>query len=118
MMKRDNLVLGAALMLLAGLMQPAFAADVFALGCTHYQQGKFALARAYFTKAISENPRHWAARYQLANTLLRLEEYDAARTQYTVCLSICPDMRTRSYCAKALTQIARLKESEGQVASK
>lgn len=116
-MKNFKLLAAASAFSLSILVtQAALALDVFSLGCTHYNKGNYALAKAYFAKAIADHPHYWPAHYNLANTYLKLEEYNNALTEYTVCLSICPDMKTRAYCARALQQIEGLKKGQSQVA--
>ncbi|HEY9787098.1 MAG TPA: tetratricopeptide repeat protein [Candidatus Obscuribacterales bacterium] len=95
---------------------PAFAEDVFSIGCSNYAKGNYALARAYFAKAVQEAPSYWPAHYQLANTYLKLEDYNRALTEYTVCLQLCPDLKTRSLCAHAMRQIESFRRGSSQVA--
>ncbi len=91
---------------------PSFAGDAFSVGCQHYRQGKFPLAKAFFAKAVQDEPTSINARYQLANTLYHLGEYDRAIGNYNACLHLGPDQRMRSFCLAAVAQIQNLKKAQ------
>ena len=90
---------------------PVLAADAFTAGCKHYQQGKYPLAKAFFVKAVQDEPTSIAAHYQLANTYFQLREYDNSIFQYNACLKLNPDSRMRAFCTGAMAQINNLKRS-------
>lgn len=97
---------------------PSFAADAFTAGCNQYKLGKFPLAKAFFVKAVQDEPTSIAAHYQLANTYFQLGEYDNSIFQYNACLKLNPDNRMRSFCLGAMAQIHSLKRcSANKVAS-
>ncbi len=91
---------------------PSFASDAFTVGCNHYKQGKFPLAKAFFAKAVQDEPTSINARYQLANTLYQLGEYDRSIANYNACLRLGPDQRMRSFCIAAVAQIQNVKKSQ------
>lgn len=91
---------------------PSFATDAFTVGCSHYKQGKFPLAKAFFTKAIQDDPTNLAAHYQLANTLFQMGDYDRSIGQYNACLHLSPDARMRAFCLSAMAQIQSLKKGQ------
>lgn len=91
---------------------PSFASDAFTVGCSHYKQGKFPLAKAFFAKAVQDDPTSIAAHYQLANTLFQLGEYDRSIAYYNACLKLSPDQRMRTFCIAAMAQIQNLKKSQ------
>lgn len=90
---------------------PGFASDAFTAGCNQYKQGKFPLAKAFFVKAVQDEPTSIAAHYQLANTFFQLGEYDNSIFQYNACLKLNPDVRMRAFCVSAMTQIQNLKRT-------
>lgn len=90
---------------------PSYASDAFTVGCSHYKQGKFPLAKAFFVKAVQDEPTSIAAHYQLANTHFQLGEYDNSIFQYNACLKLNPDSRMRAFCTSAMSQIQNLKRS-------
>ncbi len=90
---------------------PSLASDAFTVGCNHYKQGKFPLAKAFFSKAVQDEPTSINARYQLANTLYQLGEYDRSIANYNACLRLGPDQRMRSFCIAAVAQIQNVKRS-------
>lgn len=108
---RAAMPLLAALGVFIAASVPAFAADAFAVGCNHYKQGKFPLAKAFFVKAVQDEPTSIAAHYQLANTYFQLGEYDNSIFQYNACLKLNPDNRMRAFCVSAMSQIQNLKRT-------
>ena len=93
---------------------PSFASDAFTVGCNHYKQGKFPLAKAFFVKAVQDEPTSIAAHYQLANTFFQMGEYDNSLFQYNACLKLNPDARMRAFCVGAMAQIQNLKRTQAQ----
>jgi len=109
---RAAMPLLVALGMLTTACLPSHAADAFTVGCNHYKQGKFPLAKAFFAKAIQDDPTCLAAHYQLANTLFSLGEYDRSIAEYNACLHLGPDMRMRAFCVSAMSQIQSLKKAQ------
>ena len=109
---RAAMPLLAALGIFITACLPSLASDAFTVGCNHYKQGKFPLAKAFFAKAVQDEPTSFAAHYQLANTLFQLGEYDLSIAHYNACLKLCPDQRMRSFCISAMAQIQNLKKSQ------
>lgn len=109
---RAAMPLLAALGIFITACLPSFAADAFTVGCNHYKQGKFPLAKAFFVKAVQDEPTSIAAHYQLANTFYQLGEYDNSIFQYNACLKLSPDSRMRSFCVSAMAQIQNLKKAQ------
>lgn len=109
---RTTMPLLAALGIFVSACLPSFANEAFTIGCTHYKQGKFPMAKAFFLKAVQDDPTCIASHYQLANTLFQLREYDRSIAEYNACLSLKPDARMRSFCVSAMSQIQNLKRSQ------
>ncbi|MBA3857624.1 MAG: hypothetical protein C0507_12010 [Cyanobacteria bacterium PR.3.49] len=109
---RATMPLLAALGILITSCLPSFANEAFAIGCSHYKQGKFPMAKAFFLKAVQDDPTCIASHYQLANTLFQLREYDRSAAEYNACLSLKPDARMRAFCVSAMSQIQSLKRSQ------
>ncbi|PZM82903.1 MAG: hypothetical protein DKT66_13025 [Candidatus Melainabacteria bacterium] len=108
---RAAMPLLAALAISITVCMPSFAVDAFTAGCNQYKLGKFPLAKAFFVKAVQDEPTSIAAHYQLANTYFQLGEYDNSIFQYSACLKLNPDTRMRSFCLGAMAQIHNLKRS-------
>ncbi len=109
---RAAMPLLAALGIFITACLPSFAADAFTVGCNHYKQGKFPLAKAFFHKAVQDDPTSIAAHYQLANTYFQLGDYDRSIAYYNACLKLSPDQRMRTFCISAMAQIQNLKKSQ------
>jgi len=74
----------------------------YAAGCQHYQQRDYETARVNFGQAVLNNPLNWQARYQLGNTCLQLQDYEAARKSYLACLTLKPSPEVAKGCMTAL----------------
>lgn len=109
---RTSMPLLAALGIFITACLPSFANEAFSVGCGYYKQGKYPLAKAFFLKAVQDDPSCIASHYQLANTLFQLREYDRSIGEYNACLKLNPDARMRSFCVAAMSQIQNLKRSQ------
>jgi len=109
---RTTMPLLAAVGILITTCLPSFANQAFSVGCAHYKLGRFPMAKAFFLKAVHDDPTCIASRYQLANTLFQLREYDRAIAEYNACLSLKPDAKMRAFCTSAIAQIQNLKRSQ------
>lgn len=106
-----------SLLILGFAALPSFAGEAYFAGVKQLKQGKVALAKAFFAKAIVDEPTSIAAHYQLANCSYELGHYDRALSEYNVCLTLNPDVKTRAYCAYAMKHIHNVKRSLNQVAA-
>lgn len=107
-----------SVIVLAASAMPSFASEAYFAGVKQLKLGKIALAKAYFAKAVIDEPSSIAAHYQLANCNYDLGQYDRALCEYNVCLTLNPDVKTRAYCTYAMNHIHNVKRSIGQVAAK
>ncbi len=80
-------------------------ADTFADGCASYAAGNYGKAKSQFFEAAKAKPKSWQAQYQLANTLLHLQEVQGARQAYQKCLALKPDAQIKINCETAIAFI-------------
>ncbi len=70
-----------------------------------YRRGDFNAAKEVFINLACYKPRCYPLRYLLANTYLRLRDYEDAKLEYETCLELYPDKRTALFCHKGIDYI-------------
>jgi tetratricopeptide (TPR) repeat protein len=80
-------------------------ADTFADGCASYSSANYGKAKSQFIEAAKAKPKSWQAQYQLANTLLQLQEVQGAKQAYQKCLILNPDPQIKKHCETAIAFI-------------
>jgi tetratricopeptide (TPR) repeat protein len=80
-------------------------ADTFADGCASYAGANYGKAKSQFIEAAKAKPKSWQAQYQLANTLLHLQDFQGAKQAYQKCLALKPDPQIKKNCETAIAFI-------------
>ncbi|HEY9787924.1 MAG TPA: tetratricopeptide repeat protein [Candidatus Obscuribacterales bacterium] len=88
-------------------------ANELANGVASYSKGDYASARISLTAATQQNPGNWLGHYYLANTLVQLRQYEAAKAEYTRCMELNAPASYAAYCQKAISQMSGFKGSGG-----
>lgn len=83
--------------------QAARAEDLLAEGIAFYKAGQYPKAREYFEALVRKQPGYWPARYELANTYMKLGDLALARQQYAACLQEKPDAKIAGVAEAAIT---------------
>lgn len=82
----------------------ARSSEIFDTAVRHYKEGNYLLARRRFEHLLRRDPNCWPAHYQLANTYMKLNEFELARREYELCLKEV-DSATGAACRKAIAYI-------------
>jgi hypothetical protein len=84
---------------------PAVSETLLTEGIEYYKSEQFAKARQYFAYILKKEPACWQAQYELANTLMKMNELPAAKEQYLGCLKISPDPQIARSCGQMIAYI-------------
>lgn len=89
-------------------------------GIDFYKAGHYSRAKAVFDYIISKEPNNWQARYELGNTLVKMNELPQAKEQYLACLKVAPDANVAKSCGQVIAFIDHstgVKPYEGSTAT-
>lgn len=95
----------AALMLLTLLSGPAYAETLLTEGIDYYKLGQFSKARQFFEYIIKKEPTCWQAHYELANTLMKMNEPALAKVEYNQTISNNADPKVAKVCEQMIAFI-------------
>ena len=95
----------AALALLALLAAPVQAETLLNEGIEYYKLGQFSKAREFFEYIIKKEPSCWQAHYELANTLMKMNEPELAKLQYSQTVSNNCDAKVAKVCEQMIAFI-------------
>ncbi len=91
----------------AFLTMPCAAEDYYKMGCEAYEKNDFRQAKRCFEYVKNQQPKYWPARYQLANTFMKLGAKEDALAEYQACLEQMPDFKTAQYCKAAIAGLSK-----------
>lgn len=98
-----NLVLGVLITVASSA--PCQAETLLNEGIDFYKAGQYSKARQFFEYIIKREPTCWQAHYELANTLMKMNEPQLAKEQYAQTLNNNADGKIAKICGQMIAYI-------------
>lgn len=87
--------------------QPAAAQAAYATAMKAYGSGEYHRAAELFGLALKQNDDNPIGHYYLANTYVKIKEFEKALGEYKECYETTPDEKLAQYCLQAYNAIAK-----------